>query len=167
MSTATQGPSLHVRRLNPVSREIRLLEPRRLLVTDDAIRFDIRTVSLDHEPTFTALSYEWRLGGVSLPVQLSIRVNGHDIHVTEDLFVALYTILRLPAHNRMRLSRLRIDATTRDIYTAADSVIVWLGPLPLRRHTRILAAKLIKEAETVGLSANDPTSMADPAVDRS
>ncbi|KAF8858347.1 HET-domain-containing protein [Acephala macrosclerotiorum] len=120
--------------LDPTRREIRLL--RILPPTDEAgtIHCQLETVSLDDEPEYNALSYEWNPPGCGAS-STKVVVNDHEVPATANLRHALE---RLEAGPRYWIDALSINQSDdeerghqvqvmRDIFEHAHQVIVWLG----------------------------------------
>jgi hypothetical protein len=101
---------------------------------NDAIKCELRTVSLRNDPAFEALSYTW---GDPNPKD-TISVNGHPFEVTVNLELALRA-LREPQRPRVLwIDAICINQNDTDekniqiplmgeIYRTASQVVVWLG----------------------------------------
>ena len=93
-------------------------------------------VSLIDQPQFEALSYVWGDRSNQVP----IKVEGTEVLVTQNLHAALKRLRDTHAPRRLWVDAICINQTDlqeqadqvavmRDIFTAADSVTVWLGEL--------------------------------------
>lgn len=118
------------RPLNTATNEIRLLE---ILTGTDGIECNLKHISLDDEPDYTALSYTWGNPERNHPIV----VNGAIVQVTENVHVAL-TQLREDGIRTVWIDALCIyqdDMSERNhevrrmgqIYQRATRVIAWLG----------------------------------------
>ncbi|EFQ25166.1 heterokaryon incompatibility protein [Colletotrichum graminicola] len=124
-------PSIYTRRLP--SRWIRILALQGGC-GDSPIHVRLREANVDSLPSFAALSYVW--GDPSQ--QQQIRVSGHEVFVTKNLFDALRHF-RLPDQELMLWADAlcinqgdleeRADQVQlmREIYSRAATVLVWLG----------------------------------------
>lgn len=129
--------------LNSEQREIRVIEIVTSPYTGN-VQCKLRTVSLNSELRFSALSYVWGDRNITE----TIVVNGREVSVTRNLAAALRSFQSnwkqaFPWRNEREL-RLWADALSinqrdipernsqvklmRDIYSSADLVLSWLGP---------------------------------------
>ncbi|PSN60059.1 HET-domain-containing protein, partial [Corynespora cassiicola Philippines] len=125
--------------LNPPSNEIRLL---RILPgqDDQMVVCTLKSVSLDDEPFYEALSYHWGDPGICRPVIVYSEKEQRNcmLDVTRNLEAALRH-LRFPGHSRtiwidaICINQRDLDEKfsqiplMRKIYALATEVIVWLG----------------------------------------
>ncbi|CAO2654062.1 Nn.00g107950.m01.CDS01 [Neocucurbitaria sp. VM-36] len=151
-SSSVQQP-LRYQPLNTSNKEIRLLYPLSfphysiaaleaenirdevIVVPDLPMNFELKTVSLDSEPAYTALSYVW--GNAATPSKIT--VNGCEFPVTENLWVALRHLQYKHIAPAIWIDAICIDQKNEDeknyqvplmgrIYSNARKVLVWLGP---------------------------------------
>lgn len=137
-------PTLQYGSLNPNKKSVRLLEVF-LGPNYEPIRGSLRPCDLDENPSYIALSYMWNQGNQ----YKYIECQGTKVRVGENLWNFLYQyrekISTQQYHEKEPpvAARLWVDAVCinqadieergqqvsqmRDIYTGADSVIVWLG----------------------------------------
>lgn len=98
-----------------------------------AIECSLESVDLDDQPSFEALSYCW--GPLDPPGE--IRVNGHRLHVTPNLYAALQHLRRVEFPRRLWVDAVCINQNSteqaaqvsimRHIYSAAEVTIAWVG----------------------------------------
>ena len=127
------GPSETYSQLSVDRREIRLLSINPEL-EDDTISCNLRIVSLDDRPIYTALSYVW---GDPADSKL-IEVNGQTLPITVNLEAALRRLRKLPLIKELWIDAICINqknveerntqiALIGSLYTNASEVIIWLG----------------------------------------
>ncbi|OAL53825.1 hypothetical protein IQ07DRAFT_628993 [Pyrenochaeta sp. DS3sAY3a] len=112
-----------------------LREARSIVRPDLSMHFELRVVSLDDSPEYTALSYVW---GKPQALQ-EITVEDHDFPVTENLYSALRHMQYTTIQPAIWIDAICIDQTNTDekndqvprmgdLYSRAKRVLVWLGP---------------------------------------
>ncbi|KAI4162944.1 MAG: hypothetical protein LQ342_003455 [Letrouitia transgressa] len=147
--------------LNPLRREIRILKPfarQDPKLSDDGIntakdvaispkidlQFELKVVSIDDLPEYTALSYVWGAHEGTKPLS----VNGQDFLITENLNSALRHVPYADISPAIWIDSVCIDQANdvekteqirlmKSIYSSATFVIVWLG-LPTEKSDFII-----------------------------
>lgn len=95
----------------------------------------VSTISLDENPSYTALSYVW---GENTD-RKSILANGTTLRVTQNLFLALEQLTHSEQNQALWIDAICINqdepdekswqvGLMRDIYQQATTVVIWLGP---------------------------------------
>ncbi|KAH8651056.1 hypothetical protein BX600DRAFT_528029 [Xylariales sp. PMI_506] len=108
MAQPTSGGQIY-KSLDLSLRQIRLLHLRKASTSDDNVSCQLLTVSLQHSPTFYALSYVWRDPTISG----NIEINGKVTPVTANLESAL-------RYMRMHISRLKHFSDQSNVYSNAE-----------------------------------------------
>ena len=139
--------------------EIRLLYPTmktacevetvdsQLVVPDLHLEFELRTLSLDEQPGYTALSYVWGTKICDTP----IKINDKSFTVTENLYRALQHLQYKDIAPAVWIDAICINQSDneekshqvslmRQMFSCASSVIIWLGPQA--EHSDLIAAFL-------------------------
>lgn len=112
-----------------------LREARSIVRPDLSLHFELRAVSLDDSPEYTALSYVWGNPQASQ----GITVEDHDFPVTENLYSALRHMQYTTIQPAIWIDAICIDQANTDekndqvpkmgdLYSRAKRVLVWLGP---------------------------------------
>jgi hypothetical protein len=138
--TSNEPNGIYFRRLDNSKKEIRLL---RLYPCEDdedrIIKGSLQITSLEDEPKYTALSYMWGNEGVQYEQAIRTQVDGHDVHVTFNLMLALlYLRPRITKAILIWIDALCINQKDdkekagqiplmREIYQKAFDVLIWLG----------------------------------------
>ncbi|KAI1329926.1 heterokaryon incompatibility protein-domain-containing protein [Xylariaceae sp. FL0255] len=126
---------VHYKSLNTERSETRVVALAPGTSKDELLSCTIRTISLDENSSFEALSYVW--GDAS--ITKLIHVNGEQLSATANLDAALRAS-RLPCKprtlwveaiciNQQDIAEKNVQVPRMDkIYSGASPVIVWLGP---------------------------------------
>ncbi|CAJ2503679.1 Uu.00g110730.m01.CDS01 [Anthostomella pinea] len=137
-----RGPYQH---LDTDRREIRVLDLLPSSKPDAPLKGNLRTVSLDDELEYEALSYTW---GSASEEQATIIDGDHSVPVTNNLSRALRRFRRRLVKRTIWIGAICINqsdipergkqvAIMGDIYVSATCVEVWLGDAPDVPSTRI------------------------------
>ncbi|KAH7091665.1 heterokaryon incompatibility protein-domain-containing protein [Paraphoma chrysanthemicola] len=104
---------------------------------DLTMEFELRAVSLDNKPNYTALSYVW--GDASAVASKKIVVNNFAFPITKNLEIALQHLQYHDIQPAVWIDAICIDQSNYDekddqvprmsrIYSNARNVLIWLGP---------------------------------------
>lgn len=147
------------------------------LTTEDQHSFErplagvLETVSLESAPNFVALSYVWGSEIDKTPFIL----NGTEVRITKNLSIALRHLQQDIEQILLWIDALCIDQSNmvekseqvlrmRDIYAAAESVTVWLGPAAdnsdlIMEFLDSTGKRLVANGQAVTSFYNDPNSV--------
>jgi len=131
----------------------------------------LETVSLESVPNFVALSYVWGPETDKVPFIL----NGTEVSITNNLSIALRHLQHDTEQILLWIDALCIDQSNvvekgqqvlrmRDIYAAAESVTVWLGPAAdnsdlIMEYLDTSGKKMVAQGQGVTSFFNDPNAV--------
>lgn len=150
-------------RLDPLGSEIRLLILDPATDIDSPIECAIRTVSLNENPAYEALSYAW---GDPTVVE-SIRLGGKEVTVPYSSWTALKALRYVDKHRTIWIDAICINQDDLEeraaqvklmgrIYQGASSVRVWLGPDNENDLNAIPILREMREPEAARKTLHDP-----------
>jgi hypothetical protein len=141
-------PAFHHKPLGQTTKSVRLLEVLPGLACEP-IKCMLSQHDLDDEPSYLALSYTWDRDGRTRTIECDgTRLDiGYNLWMflckfrTKQMLRQYYGKGSQIKSPRIWIDAMCIDQTNMEVYTTAESVIVWLGPA---RHREDLAFVLTK-----------------------